>query len=89
MKITENKKKKLVTALSRYLENHRSNVVSHCMKHIEAGRIGYAVAVLQSESDKIEQPLRGELEKLHVLSDWLWFLRYKKYRRRVGLEKYV
>lgn len=87
MKMTETKKKKLVTALSRYLEDPRSDVVSHCMKHIEAGRMSYVVAVLESESDKIEQPLRGELEKLHILSDWLWFLRYKKYRRRVGLEK--
>ena len=87
MKMTENKKKKLVTALSRYLKDHRSSVVSHCMKHIESGRFSYTIAALQTESDKIEQPLRGELEKLHVLSDWLWFLRYKKYRRRVGLEK--
>lgn len=86
MKITPRKLRQLLVAMEDYVATNRCSVVSDCIQYIQQGHVKYALSCLQHESDKIEHPLRRTMEKLHVLIDWGWFARYKKYRRRAGLE---
>ena len=87
MKLTPKKRRQLFEAMKNYVATNRCSIISHCITHMLKGRLSYVVACLRNESDKIEQPLRGTLEKIHVLDSWNWFIRYHKYRRRVGLER--